>query len=249
MTPTAASLPPADGGLAELAARHRLQPDQTAALGRYVDLLCAWPRANVTGLRDRSAVVTTLIGDSLALRGALPLGWDAPAPWLDLGSGGGIPGIPLAVALDDIRVTLLDSVAKKCAFLEEAVRAAGLEGRAEVVCARSEAFAAAGSAGREAHTVVLARAVAPLAVLVELASPLLAPGGVLVASKTWAALREEAPAAAATAALCGVLAEPPVPLPLSPLEDAVAAMYRKVGATPAGLPRRPGLAAKRPLAR
>ena len=89
-------------------------------------------------------------------------------------------------------MTLLEAVAvKKCAFLEEAVQASGLTGRAQVVCARSESYAAEGSVGREAHGVVLARAVAELAVLVELlAAPLLAVDGVLLASKTRPALEK-----------------------------------------------------------
>jgi hypothetical protein len=89
--------------------------------------------------------------------------------------------------------------------------------------------------------------VAPLPALLELAAPLLAPGGVLLASKTGRAVRDEGPAGAAVAKLCGLAAESPVVLLESPLDGAVCAVFRKVEPTPEWLPRREGRAAKRPL--
>ena len=157
--------------LGRLAATHCLDGEQTAALSAYVELLLGWRRANVTGLTDPVAVVDTLIGDSLALLAVPQLRERETGSWLDLGAGAGIPGIPLAVALPSATVTLLDAVAKKCTFLEAAIAAAGLAGRARVVCARSERYASAGAPGREAYAVVLARAVSGLPVLVELAAP------------------------------------------------------------------------------
>ncbi len=233
--------------LERVGATHGLDEPQTEALLAYVKLLLGWRRANVTGLTDPVAVVDTLIGDSLALLAVPQLREREQRAWLDLGAGAGIPGIPLAVALPAVRITLLDAVAKKCAFLEEAVAASGLADRARVTCARSERYAAAGSPGREAHGVVLARAVAELSVLVELAAPLLADDGVLLASKTRRALEDEGDAAAAAGLRCGLTAEPPVLLSASPLDDAVCAVFRKT--SPAGdwLPRREGVAAKRPL--
>lgn len=226
---------------------HGLDEAQADALAAYVGLLLSWRRANVTGLTDPVALVDTLIGDSLALLAVPQLQEREQGAWLDLGAGAGIPGIPLAVALPGVHVTLLDAVAKKCAFLEEAVQASGLTGRAQVICARSERYSAAGSAGREAHGVVLARAVAELAVLVELAAPLLAVDGVLLASKTRQALGKESAAAEEAGRRCGLTPEPSFPLAASPLDDAVCAVFRK--SEPAGdwLPRREGMAAKRPL--
>ena len=234
-----------DAALGRLAATHGLDGPQRQALGRYVELLLGWRRGNVTGLSDPVAVVETLLGDSLALLAAPQL--RERAGWLDLGAGAGVPGIPLAVALPDADVTLLDSAAKKCAFLEEAVAVCGLAARARVVCARSESYASAGAPGRDAFGLVLARAVAELPVLVELAAPLLAENGVLLASKTRRALAAEGPDAAAAAARCGLSAESPVLLLESPLDDAVCAVFRKVAPTPDWLPRREGRAAKRPL--
>jgi 16S rRNA (guanine527-N7)-methyltransferase len=236
-----------DDALGALVSAFRLSEDTTAALVEYVDLLLAWP-GNVTALTARDEVVGTLLGDSLALLDVAGLSSRRDAPWVDLGAGAGIPGIPLAVALPEVRLTLLESASRKCAFLRQALEAAGLEGRCRVECARSERFAAKGAPGRDAFGVVLARAVAPLPVLVELAAPLLAPGGLLVASKTGRALRDEGPPAEAAAALCGMMTRPSQALPRSPLDDAVAAVFEKIAVTPDRLPRREGMAAKRPLA-
>ena len=108
--------------LERVGATHGLDEAQTGALAAYVGLLLGWRRANVTGLTDPVAVVDTLIGDSLALLAVPQLQEREQGVWLDLGAGAGIPGIPLAVASPEVRITLLDAVAKKCAFLEEAVR-------------------------------------------------------------------------------------------------------------------------------
>jgi 16S rRNA (guanine527-N7)-methyltransferase len=246
--------PRADGGdayatIEELAAAFGLGEAQAAALSRYADLMLAWRRGNVTALRTREEIVSTLFGDALALLDVPQLCERSGAGWLDLGAGAGVPGIPLAVALPAAELMLLDSAARKCVFLEAAIEAAGLGARAAVVCARSEHHAAAGQPGREAYGVVLARAVAPLPVLVEWAAPLLAPGGVLLASKTGRAVREEGPGGDAVADLCGLAAGPVVALSRSPLDDAVCVVYEKVAATPERLPRREGQAVKRPLAR
>ena len=246
--------PRADGGdayatIEELAAAFGLGEAQAAALSRYADLMLAWRRGNVTALRTREEIVSTLFGDALALLDVPQLCERSGAGWLDLGAGAGVPGIPLAVALPAAELMLLDSAARKCVFLEAAIEAAGLGARAAVVCARSEHHAAAGQPGREAYGVVLARAVAPLPVLVEWAAPLLVPGGVLLASKTGRAVREEGPGGDAVADLCGLAAGPVVVLSRSPLDDAVCVVYEKVAATPERLPRREGQAVKRPLAR
>ncbi len=211
--------------------------------------MLAWRRGNVTALRTRAEVVNTLFGDALALLDVPHLRERAGAAWLDLGAGAGIPGIPLAVALPAAELTVLDSALKKGAFLEAALEAAGLTARAATVCARSEHHAATGRPGREAYAVVLARAVAPLPALVELAAPLLALGGVLLASKTGRAVRDEGPGGETVARLCGLAPGPVIQLPRSPLDDAVCAVYLKVAATQKRFPRREGQAVRHPLAR
>jgi 16S rRNA (guanine527-N7)-methyltransferase len=231
----------------QLAATHRLSAGQAESLARYVELLLGWRKANVTGLSDPVALVDALLGDSLALIDVSALRAREAGPWIDLGAGAGVPGVPLAIALPRARVTLLDAASKKCTFLEEAIRVTGLDDRARVVCSRSEHHAATGAPGREAHTVVLARALAEMAVIVELAAPLLAIDGMLLASKTRRALEEEGLTAQDVALRCGLVYEGPVPLASSPLDDAVCAVFRKVRPTPAWLPRREGMAVKRPL--
>jgi 16S rRNA (guanine527-N7)-methyltransferase len=235
------------GALERIAATHGLDEGQIQALSDYVELLLGWRRSNVTGLTDPVAVVDTLVGDSLALLAVPQLRERECGAWLDLGAGAGIPGLPLAIAVPSARITLLEAASRKCSFLEAAVAATGLEERARVVCERSESYAKQGAPGREVHAVVFARAVAQLAVLAELAAPLLAADGVLLASKTRAALVDEGEAAAAAADCCGLQAEPPVPLSASPLDQAVCAVFRKTGASPDWLPRREDMAAKRPL--
>lgn len=255
--------------LAVLAERFTLSLTQSAALDRYVDLLLSWRLANVTGVRDRDTIVEKLIGDSLALLdvideltdggsasqagtatgpvGQLAASADRLLAWADLGSGAGLPGIPLAVARPAVEISLIESVGKKCAFLAAATQAAGIASRAHVVRGRSEEITAAGMPLREYFTLVTARAVAPLGVVCELAAPLLAPGGYLVASTTSAALREEQTHGEAAGAACGLAVRGYPVLARSPLRTAVAAVFVKVAATPPWLPRRPGLARTRPL--
>ena len=111
----------------------------------------------------------------------------------DLGSGGGFPGIPLAARLlaarADVRFDLIDATAKKARFLDAVAAATGFAPRLAVVCARAEALARDARGPR--YDVIVARAVAPLAELARLATPLLRPGGSLVAWKRdgigWAA--------------------------------------------------------------
>ena len=221
------------------------------ALAAYADLLAGYARANVTGARGAPDEAAALIADAHALLQVDELLAAARAGggrWADLGSGGGLPGIPLALALPDVRLTLIEAVGKKCVFLREALERLGLAGRVDVACARSEELTAVGSADREAFAVVLAKAVGPLAVVVELAAPALARGGLLAASKTGSAARREAAAGEAAAAACGLAGGRLVPLPSSPIPDSVCVLYEKVAATPERYPRRPGMAAKRPLA-
>jgi len=230
-----------------VAAAFDLDTDQAGALARYVDLVLHWRESNITALRTRYDILRVLIGDSLALLDVPELQQRAGAVWADLGAGAGLPGVPLCVALPSVEMTLLESAAKKCVFLEAAAQATGVAERTRVVCARSETYAAQGQPGREAFAVVLARAVAPMPVLVELAAPLLRMGGVLVASKTRRAMAEEGAGGAAAAAHCGLAVASVVALPRSPLDAAVGVVYEKIGPTPQRLPRREGLAAKRPL--
>ena len=162
----------------------------------------------------------------------------------DVGSGAGFPGLALAAALPGARVDLIESAARKCAVIERLRAAAGLR-NARVVNARAEAWGA--EEGRGAYDAVTARAVAPLAVLAEYAAPLLREGGLLVAWKG-ARCREEEDAGARAVAELGLEArEVHHVVPFRGALEHHLHLYEKVAPTPERIPRRPGMARKRPL--
>jgi 16S rRNA (guanine527-N7)-methyltransferase len=139
----------------------------------YLDLLQKWNRAyNLTAVRQAPRMVSYHLLDSLAAAAHV-----TAATILDVGSGAGLPGIPLAVALPDSRVTLIDSNHKKAAFLRQAVMELKLA-NAQVVCERAEAWKPA-----VAFDVVISRAFSDLAEFISLAGRHAAPGGRLVAMK------------------------------------------------------------------
>ncbi|CAA9505720.1 MAG: 16S rRNA (guanine(527)-N(7))-methyltransferase [uncultured Solirubrobacteraceae bacterium] len=160
----------------------------------------------------------------------------------DVGAGAGFPGLVLAAALPGARARLVDSVAKKCDFVRRAAAAAGLE-NVEVVHARAEDW----PGGLERHDLVTARAVAPLAVVVEYAAPLLQLDGRLVAWKGLRDPREEADGRAAAAATGLEATEIVAVPPRRGAEHRHLHVYTKLSPTPAKFPRRPGMARKRPI--
>jgi 16S rRNA (guanine527-N7)-methyltransferase len=168
-----------DAGLEELDLR--LEDAVRQAIDGHVRLLLAWTGSiNLTSIREPADVARLHVLDSLTA--VAPLRSRGVARFVDLGSGGGLPGIPLALALPSERALLVESVRKKAGFLEAAVEALDLIGRVAVEPRRAEDVAR-DPRDREQWPAVTARAVAALPELVELAFPLLAPGGVLVAWK------------------------------------------------------------------
>ena len=162
----------------------------------------------------------------------------------DLGSGAGLPGLVLAACLPDSRLDLIESLGRKCEFLTEAAGRMGLR-NVTVVCERSEDWASSG--GREAYDAVTARAVGSLATLAELASPLLREGGILVAWKGARSAGEESELARAADRLAMEQTEVRSVRPYAGSRDRHIHLVGKNGPTPNGLPRRPGMAAKRPF--
>jgi 16S rRNA (guanine527-N7)-methyltransferase len=158
-----------------------LTGEARSAIDGHVRLLLAWNAAiNLTAIRDPVAIAIRHVIDSLT--GLAVLRERGIDRFVDLGSGGGFPGIPLAAALPADRALLIDSIGKKVRFLATVVDAVGLGDHVAAEPARSESLAASRS-DRGRWPAVTARAVGPLAELIELAFPLLQPGGVLVAWK------------------------------------------------------------------
>lgn len=162
----------------------------------------------------------------------------------DIGSGAGFPGIPLAMALPEAEFTLIDSVGKKVRFIDAVIAELGLS-NARAVNSRSEDWAK--GEGAEAYDLVTARAVAPLEALAELASPLLAEGGALVAWKGERELEEEAKLDALADRLEMKLDRIVSVKPYESSRERHLYVVKKTGATPPGLPRRAGMVRKRPL--
>ena len=155
--------------LARLASRYGLPAGAEDRLAALLDLVAAEPAA-ITAVRDPLEGVDVHVADSLVALDVPSV--RAARRIADLGSGGGFPGLALAIALPDAHVAAVESVGRKCAFLARAAAELGL-GNVEVVNARAEAW----EEGLSAHDLVVGRALAPLPVLVEYAAPLLEPRG------------------------------------------------------------------------
>jgi len=161
---------PLRAGLADLALPGELAPPLLA----YLDLLARWNRTyNLTAVREPREMVPRHLLDSLAMEPFL----DGIATLADLGTGPGLPGIPLAIARPGLRVTLVEANGKKARFLREAVRTLGLD-NAEVAESRIEALDRPG-----AFDAITARALATLPQILGFGGHLLAPGGRLLAMK------------------------------------------------------------------
>ena len=221
-------------------------PSQEELLRRYEELLRAWaPKLDLISPADLHRLRERHIDDSLR---ALPLLADAVGYAIDVGSGAGLPGLVLAAALPGAEVDLVESVGRKCEFARRAIELTGIE-RARVVCERAETWACAESpdGGREAYDAVTARAVGRLATLAELASPLLREDGVLVAWKGRRDSDEEAELERAAERLAMRPVEVRAVGPYAGSRHRHLHLLRKAGPTPEGLPRRPGMAKKRPM--
>jgi 16S rRNA (guanine527-N7)-methyltransferase len=191
-------------------------------LDAWLSSLLATP--GLTSIRDPGEARRRHLEDSLA---GLDLVARSPGPIVDVGSGGGAPGIPLAAALPDREVTLLEAGERKCIFLERV--AAGFP-NVRVVRGRAE------EQEPDRYGVAVAKALAPPVVAAEWCLPLVRPGGTVV---LWVGPTVDAERVARAAErLAGELTERPRGF----------LVLRKLGPTPPGFPRRPGVARKRPLA-
>ncbi len=194
----------------------------SAYLERWLEELIATP--GMTGIGDLQSARRSLLDDALR---AVPLVAEVAGAVVDVGSGGGTPGVPLAVALPDRSFVLLEAERRKCDFLE---RVTATLANVEVVWGRAE------EQSTDSYAVALAKALAKPPVAAELCLPLVAPGGIAV---LWLGGSADLDAVAKVAEKLNARLE----RDLKGL-----AVLRKLGATPTGFPRRPGMAKKRPLA-
>src|SRR5947208_4403977 len=200
-------------------------------LSQLARMISEWPGL-VSGPADQ------LIDDALVLLDHLG---DAKR-LVDVGSGGGLPGLPLKIARPELAVTLVEADSGKAAFLVQACARLGLLD-VEVVARRAEEVGH-DARYRESFDVAVARALAPLPVLVELCLPLVRIGGRLLAQK---ADKEEGDAARRAIALLGGSLESVVRAPSSARMTGTVIVIGKLNATPAAYPRRPGRPARKPL--
>jgi 16S rRNA (guanine527-N7)-methyltransferase len=245
------SLSETDARAARLALERELPPDAIPLPAGFADaverfvvlLLAANRRVNLTRVVEPGAIGRLHLLDSIA---ALPL-IDAMAPRraLDLGSGGGVPGLVLALARPDVSWTLVDSVRKKADALRSFAAELGL-GNVEVLAERAEVVGR-DPLRRESYDVVTARACAALPVLAEYALPLLSVGGSLLAWKGRPA-GEELDAGAAAARLLGGGVPEVHPSGFEALGDHRFVVVPKSSPTPLDYPRRAGEPSRRPLA-
>ena len=225
-----------------------LSAAQQETLCRLGQQIREWnQRHNLTSVQDWRGLQVNHFLDSLTVvPHLLPFVPDGRGSLVDVGSGAGLPGLPLAIALPNLEVTLVESMAKKVAFQRHAVRALGisnarsLHGRAEEVSRTTE--------HRERYDAAVARAVASAASLCELLLPLVRVGGVALLMKTRPKLDAELGAAeAALRLLGGRLVEVREVLLPDLLPNRAVAIIEKTSPTPEAYPRRTGRAQKRPL--
>ena len=227
----------------EIAARAllNLTESQDAQLSRYLDLVTAAnARMNLTRITDRPTAEVQHVGDALTLLPFLPPG---PARLADVGSGPGVPGIPLAIARPDLTVVLIESTGKKATFLRETAAELGL---ANVTVRAERAEDVGRSSDRESFDVAVARAVATLEWLAEWLLPLVRVGGSALAMKGQRSA-EELPAATTAVRLLGGGPAVVHPVELPGTDHRVIVQMPKVRRTDERFPRLATAAKGRPL--
>ncbi len=231
-------LPPAE--IVQRAKEHGadLSADLGARMGQYLALLLDANREfNLTAIEQVDSAWEKHVLDSLSLLQELS-DLAAGDSVIDVGSGGGLPAIPLAIMLPALRFTLLESTGKKAQFLQDTVQSLGLS-NVTVVSDRAESYGQ--GKGRAQFAAATARAVSRLPVLLELTLPLVRVGGRVLAIKGEQAEQEVQESAAALSILKGAVA--------SVRRTATGTVVRieKIALTPIHYPRRPGEPKRSPL--
>ncbi|RDV84576.1 16S rRNA (guanine(527)-N(7))-methyltransferase RsmG [Ammonifex thiophilus] len=219
-----------------------LPPGAREKMGRHFALLSLWGRRfSLTAISGAEEVAILHYLDSLAPLAHLP---PPEGPCIDVGSGAGFPGIPLALALPEVKFVLLEATRKKVEFLRRAIEDIPLP-NCQAVWGRAEEYGRV-TGYRESFAWVVARAVAPLRELAEYTLPFARLGGLFLAYKGPRGEAELAEAARALSVLGGEVSEVwHYSLPGGEKRQLLVVL--KVSPTPAPYPRRPGLARKRPL--
>lgn len=213
-------------------------------LATYLDHLLEANRSlNLTAVRERDDAWRRLIVDSLT---PLPmLGAEGDGRVVDIGTGAGLPGIPLAIARPDLKFSLIDSTGKKIKFLESAVSALGLE-NVRLYAKRVEELGQTAQ-HRAAYDIAISRAVGPMSMVLEYSLPLLRVGGTVLAMKGPKATEELAVCDKALSKLGGSEVQAERAYPSSFENDLVLVCVRKTRATPRAYPREAGSAKRLPL--
>jgi 16S rRNA (guanine527-N7)-methyltransferase len=223
----------------------RLDGEQIDLLLRYARLLASYDRANVIGTRELDRIVLDHVLDSLSCFLHEPL--LEARRMADVGSGGGLPGIPIGIVRRDLSTTLIESIGKKAHFLQYVAEDLALENvtvanaRVEEIGRRQE--------HRGAYTLVTTRAVARLSVIAEYSVPLLEVGGQAIAMKSRLEREEFEQGGRAVGDLGAKIGgvEPVEMLQEVGDKERNLIVIQKIGETPARYPRRSGAVAKRPL--
>jgi len=212
----------------------------------YTRELLEWnKRLNLTAITEPEQIVVRHYIDSMSVSLALPGGIDFQGSVVDVGSGGGFPGLPLVLACSGAQMTLIESIGKKTRFLEHMIEILQIGKRVEVYPERSEILAHRPHL-RENFDVVVVRAVGKLATICELCLPFCRLGGRMIAQKKDDCWPEIERAGRAIGLLGGSIVEVKTPS-LDALPGIALVVIQKNSPTPNQFPRRSGLPSKRPL--